>query len=250
MNPSLGIVIPTRGERPDLLSSCLASLVSASVGYCCVVTSKGEPFDSSILPNWVDHVVANNAGVVHAINTGFRHLISEYDCEFISWLGDDDELKPGEARLIEILQANAGYVAGIGACRYVSGDLEEILVLRPRKRDVTYLEMFHNRLPQPGSVFRTDALLQTGLLNPTLKYAFDQDLFHRMKRIGQIAITNEVVSQYMWHSGSLSWLNRRESVWESHMLRLTYGNPLQNSIARLYFSLFRGLSLLIHPRLK
>jgi hypothetical protein len=121
--------------------------------------------------------------------------------------------------------------------------------ITPRRIDIALLEVKGNKLPQPGSIFSRTALEKVGLLDATLRFAFDQDLFHRMKTQGEILVVSEEVAVFMWHKGSLSGSNQRASRKESFKARLKHAQIWQKPLALLHFAITEGLLLFLKPRL-
>lgn len=178
-------------------------------------------------------------GAAAAINVGLKHLIEALDCDFVSWIGDDDYLTSNLREVSDLLsKSTAGTI--VGSCKYLDGQERLLQVARPRKRDVFFLELWSNRLPQPGSLFKSDALLESGFLDENLRYAFDQDLFHRIKRKFGILVTRKELAVYRWHSSSLSSAGAEQSEMESHDVRMKYAPKHLSWFAALWFSLYRA----------
>lgn len=233
---SFGVVIPTRGDRLDMISQCLDSVLSSGASDVVVVSTKGDvvlDFETKF-PNQNVIQIRQSAstGAASAINDGFRYLQANSPCEFATWIGDDDILVPeGISSSLISLSGDERAVATVGRCRYIDVTGNVIHELQPRRWDVLALEFKGNKLPQPGSVFRLAALASVGFLDVGLKYAFDQDLFSKLKKRGIVSINPTLVSLYRWHSESLTASGQLYSVGESIKVRLRYGNAIQRSIA-------------------
>ena len=236
-----GIVVPTKGDRPQYLAECLKSIQAAGFDVVTIVSP-----EDLVVPDLsgvrINHKSDPGQGAAAAINIGLAHLIEEESCDAVAWLGDDDSLMPDSLQESLARLEETGSVAVVGPCHYVDGQGSSIYLAQPRPRDICLLEYWSNRIPQPGALFSSDALVQVGYLDSSLKYAFDQDLFHRLKSLGTISITKSAVAKYRWHSGSLSSSGRIESALESQKLRLKYGHRSLQGFTVLWFWVYRVLS--------
>jgi glycosyltransferase involved in cell wall biosynthesis len=210
-----------------MINQCLDSVLGSGASDVVVVSTTGDVvlnFETKF-PN--QHVIqirqSASTGAASAINDGFRYLQATSECEFATWIGDDDTLVPdGISSSLISLSRDKSVVATVGRCRYIDIMGNVIHELQPRRWDVVALEFKGNKLPQPGSVFRLAALASVGLLDIGLKYAFDQDLFHKIKKIGKVETVESLVAVYCWHPGSLSSSGHLKAVSESIQLRFKH----------------------------
>lgn len=240
--------MPTLGDRPTYLDECLKSIQSAGYDVVCIVSPETQP--TPILSGvTVIHLKDPGRGVAAAINIGFTALIEGEGCRIVAWLGDDDAITSHQLSESLHILSSSGAVAVVGSCEYVNVNEEVIFTSSPRRKDVCFLEYWSNRLPQPGSIYLSRAVIETGFLDENLKYAFDQDLFHKLKRIGRIAISRSVLAKYRWHSESLSSSGRVASALESQKLRLKYGFWVIKPFTVSWFFCYRVFSRWITPTL-
>jgi hypothetical protein len=61
-----------------------------------------------------------------------------------------------------------------------------------------------------------------GGLDESLKWAFDLDLFLKLRRQGKFLFINEPLAEFRWHEGSLSVGSRQGSVNEASKVRQRY----------------------------
>jgi GT2 family glycosyltransferase len=214
-----GVVVPTLGQRLDLLRESLGSIRQIRGAYIFIVSPDGEfgrrMVDEGLADKWIGDP---GLGVAAAINLGFMELPK--DLEFVAWLGDDDQLvAEGTLNSLEKLSANNDLVATFGVCEYLSESGELFWVNTYGQSAVSKLRFGPDRIPQPGSIFRRYALEKVGFLDTTLKFAFDLDLFIKLSKIGRVQFVSEVVSRYRWHPGSLSSSGRRASNSEARRVR-------------------------------
>ena len=234
----LGVVIPTLGDRPEMLKTCLQSLLDSEVDLVVIVSKTGETlleYSKTAIQQVIQIRQSGDLGAASAINDGFRYIAKRSPCEFATWLGDDDTFdRRGMALSRTMIQADSEIVAVVGHCRILDQSNRVLHEMRPRKWDVHALEFKGNKLPQPGAIFRFDSLAEVDYLDSSLRYAFDQDLFHKLKRVGKIAINPEVVADFKWHPGSLSSSGELESVRESIQVRKRYSSPAVSLVAHLH----------------
>jgi hypothetical protein len=74
-------------------------------------------------------------------------------------------------------------------------------------------------IPQPGSLFRRSSFEQVGGLDESLKWAFDLDLFLKLRKVGKFGFLKEPLAEFRWHEGSLSVGSRQGSVDEASKVR-------------------------------
>ena len=75
-------------------------------------------------------------------------------------------------------------------------------------------------IPQPGALIRRSSYIQVGGVSSEYKYAFDQDLFLKLLKVGEAIHLNTMVSSFRWHSESLSVSQRRNAVQEASAIRV------------------------------
>lgn len=221
-----------------MLQQCIQSLLDSEVDLVVIVSKTGESlleYSRTGSQQVVQIMQSGDLGAASAINDGFRYIADRSPCEFATWLGDDDTLeRRGMALSRTMIQADSEIVAVVGHCRILDQSSRVLHEMRPRKWDIRALEFKGNKLPQPGAIFRFDSLAEVNYLDSSLRYAFDQDLFHKLKRVGRISLNSEVVANFKWHPGSLSSSGALESVRESIKVRKRYSSPTLGLVAHLH----------------
>lgn len=240
----VGVVVPTLGQRPDLIIDSLRSIKSAGDTYTIVVGPSESVSALNLSTELVDEFVDDpGGGAAAAINAGLRSMPDKV--EFVSWLGDDDLLEPGAFFAIqdEIVKDDKN-VAGYGMCRYINLDGEVIGHNRSGQWAVNLAKWGPDLIPQPGSLIRRRSLEQSGGLDESLKWAFDLDLFLRLARDGNVVFCPKWVSSFRWHPGSLTAGQRRSSIQESRRVRQAALKPGLRRISWAWEQPFCGLSWL------
>lgn len=104
MNPSVGVVIPTRGDRPDLLEAAISSVLDQAYSRRLRVVVVVDGGDERAAAEQVADVVAATRGMVRVLpnrlspglpgarNTGIAAL----DTDLVAFCDDDDLWLPGK----------------------------------------------------------------------------------------------------------------------------------------------------------
>jgi GT2 family glycosyltransferase len=228
----LGVVVPTMGERLDYLVSSLTSLRAARVNHISIVCPEPAKLKNQISSELYDSVIADpKSGLAAAINLGISYLPAE--CKQVAWLGDDDEVIPGgfiEASN-KLAESNAA-VAVFGICEYVDSNGRPFWKNKSGVLAIIMLSWGPNRIPQPGSIFTRISFNAVGGLDESLGWAFDQDLFSKLHKIGKLIFIERVVSRFRWHNESLSAGQSERSRKESSQVRLRH-TPLPKALGKL-----------------
>ena len=218
----IGVVVPTLGERPEMLGECLRSIRNAGESYISVVCPKTFNQDSILSQGLVDQVITDpGAGLASAINFGIQSLPTKV--KLVSWLGDDDFLEPGSLDVLsgEILK-NESIVAAFGNCYYIDQEGRRFSSSQFGSLAVCLLPFGPDLIPQPASAFRREAFQSVGGLRETLKFAFDLDLFLHLSKLGEVSYLPTYLASYRWHKGSLSTSHQAESRAEAREVRANH----------------------------
>jgi hypothetical protein len=113
-----------------------------------------------------------------------------------------------------------------------------VVTIRPGRLASALLPYSVNQVPQPGSLFRADAVRRLGYLDESLTYAMDQDLFTRLRRVGRLDYLPVELAAYRMHPGTVT-MNRRDN----HEEELVRTRNLSRDEARRYALLRRPMSV-------
>lgn len=209
------IVIPTLGERPDFLQSTIKSIRKQDVPCSLVMVGPADsPALKTIAAAWEIDVLPDPGSLPGAINLGVSAGLTDHD--FVTWLNDDDFLEPGSLRTtVNALRAQPDAVLAYGACRYVDGEDRELWVSRAGRWAQPILGWGPDLIPQPGMLVRSWAWQQVGGLDVTFGLAFDLDLLLRIRKLGPLIDTGDILANFRWHRDSLTVDNRRQNFAES-----------------------------------
>jgi GT2 family glycosyltransferase len=227
----VGIVVPTLGERPQLLNDCIRSIYCAGADFISIVSPNPEisqVLDEPLLVNQIVHEEKN--GIASAINLGINALPSYINV--CGWLGDDDLLEHESIlQSMKLLEVDRSIVLVYGYCRYVDQRGLTLGVNRFGTVAEKIIGFGPCLIPQPGSIFRRDAFRAVGGLDVGLGWAFDLDLFLKLKKIGRFTVNRSIVSSFRWHQDSTTVKNRRRSVVEASSVRVSHQRAIPRFIS-------------------
>jgi GT2 family glycosyltransferase len=207
------VVVPTLGQRPDLLRRTVASIASqqpgaprtlvVAAGDVDAVRACCDGLDAEVVPQ-------RSAGLSQAINEGWERAGA--GAEAWTWLGDDDELLPGSlARTVRALVSRPTASMAYGRCRYVDAAGRTLWTARPGRLAAAIAPYGPNLIPQPGSLLRASAVRRVGPLDPALRYAMDIDLFLRLRTVGDLVYVPAELAVFRWHAESTTVANQAAS---------------------------------------
>ena len=221
LSQSVGIVVPTLGTRPEYLRECLSSIRAQSIKPKIYLVAPKDAWEK--VGSWnegqFDELVEDpGRGLASAINKGIAGMNSAI--EFVSWLGDDDLLLPGALESsLQLLSARSSSVAAFGSIKMIDGAGNEIASLRARKSAVRSAQYWSNHIYQPGSLIRRESFQKINLLDDSLGWAFDLDMFLKLSKIGEVVFNPTTVAKFRWHSDSLSAGSSEGSIREASDVR-------------------------------
>lgn len=255
------LVIPTLGQRTDLLSQAVSSvgLQEGCVVDLVVVTPSGSPAERIADDTAVRVVTDPGRGLSAALNAGLAAANSK--CQYFGWLGDDDLLRPKAlAAAVAALRAEPEAVMVYGWCDYVDAEGHTFFVSRAGPWAARIIGYGPDLIPQPGSLMRLSAVRAVGGLDESLKFALDLDLFLRIRRHGRLLALPQTLAAFRWHADSLTVANQKQSIDEADQVRRRHLNgfasatwpiwrwPLRWSLAAVKVLVKRRASILLEQR--
>ncbi|MEV6290596.1 glycosyltransferase [Streptomyces sp. NPDC051896] len=208
----MGMVVPTLGRRPDLLSECLGSLARQAADQEIVIVTTPDAVDR--LARHGHPVIPQlGKGIAAAITTGWRHLGDRVDA--LGWLGDDDRLPDGSLpTALAHLAAHPHCSMVYGRSRYIDGDGKPLSELRPGSVAQWLLRLGHNLVTQPGCVYRRSAVEAIGGIDDSIPLAFDVDLHRRLIRHRPARYVPALLGDVRLHTESLTERHHEQSTSE------------------------------------
>lgn len=134
-------------------------------------------------------------GQSHAINQGLK--IARGDV--LAWINCDDYYEPGTFQLvIKKFETNADVDLIYGDCYQIINGSEKS-ISRPEQVNFNKMLDTSYQLDQPAVFFTKRILDQVGLLDESLRYAMDFDLWLRILKIGKILYVPNVLATFeLW----------------------------------------------------
>lgn len=148
------------------------------------------------LAYWVSE---KDKGQSDAINKGFRKATGD----IVGWINSDDYLAPGMLQRIDkefAKDENIGIV--YGDVQFIDENDDYLRLYKVPKISYEGLLRGSPDIAQPGSFYRADALKKTGLLDETLRYVMDYDLWLRLGKVAKIQYVPGVLAYFRIHTVS------------------------------------------------
>lgn len=204
--PKISIVIPSYNQG-QYLEETLLSVIDQQYPNLELFVVDGGSNDNSVeiikryeqyLTWWVSE---KDSGQSEAINKGFQKATGE----IISWLCSDDLLTSDSLNTVAAhfskVSGSIGLIHG-GAIVFEQDKKETIIFNYQTPCKEAYLAGMV--FPQPAAFFRKSCLDQVGLLNETLHYGMDHELFQRLSLVCEFLPINGVLAKYRLHGQSKS----------------------------------------------
>jgi glycosyltransferase involved in cell wall biosynthesis len=162
-----------------------------------------------ILRSYGDRLIWSSApdlGQANAVNTGFRLAKGE----MLGWLNSDDTYHPGAVKAaVEYLATHADTAVVYGNAYYID---EKNAVIGTYPTEDFSLERMAEAclICQPTAFIRRAALDAVGLLDPTLRYCMDYDLWIRLGRRFRIDRFHRVIANSRRYPETKSFASRDE----------------------------------------
>lgn len=243
--------MPTLGTRLCYLEACIKSIRQASQKpvHICVVAPQSLIANNTINVNDIDSYIEDpGEGLSAAIHLALSSLPKTI--QYVNWLGDDDLLREGCIdRAIECLNKNVEAPFVFGSCDYINDQGDVLFTNHAKWWAVLLMRVGPQLIPQPGALIRRDHYEMVGGLHSELKWAFDLDLFIRLRRTGKPICMGHTLAAFRWHSGSLTVGSRRGSVTEASKVRRQFLPKILQPVSGLWEAPLRFVILKIGDRL-
>jgi glycosyltransferase involved in cell wall biosynthesis len=243
VTPRISVVTPTlNAER--YLPECLTSLRAQDYPAMEHLVVDGGSVDRSFeVVQAFGHSIwvwAPGLNQSQAINAGLRRATGEV----VAWLNADDTYAPGALWCVaEAFGEQPDLDALYGECAVVGPDGQHLWTERPGPYHFERLLRRGNYLAQPAVFLRRRVLERVGLLDESLEYAMDYDLWLRL-RGARVAHVPRVLATFRWYPSSKTARNTRGNWRESMRIVRRYGGGwtphLAWAYARALVSLAKG----------
>jgi glycosyltransferase involved in cell wall biosynthesis len=210
--PLVSIAIPSLGQRA-FVERTLDSVLSQRGDFDLeVLVQDGGSTDGTleVLERFRDRVslvVEPDAGQADAVNRALRRSRGG----ILGWVNSDDLLRPGAVQAaVEAFRAHPEAPWLHGRCDIV--DEQDRIIRRPvsaykdhraRRHSLEGL-LVENYVSQMTVFWRRSLQDRVGLLDPTLRYTFDYDLWLRFARVAPPLFLERTLAAFRWHVSSKS----------------------------------------------
>ncbi|HOZ68245.1 MAG TPA: glycosyltransferase family 2 protein [Chitinophagaceae bacterium] len=203
--PRISIITPSFNQG-DFIEETILSVLNQDYPNLEYIIIDGGSTDQTvdIIKKYSDRisywVSEKDRGQSHAINKGFERAKGE----IINWINSDDQLMPGTLhKLAALFNVDPELMMVHGRIEYFGETRPYYSVNLPAKDlDTRYIS--HICMPQPATFYRRQLLLEQGLLDESLHFSMDTDLFVRAGLHYKIHQSDEVFARFRLHSASKS----------------------------------------------
>jgi hypothetical protein len=164
-------------------------------------------------------------GLSDAFNRGVRRSSGDV----IGWLNADDTYRPGALLAVARALARSGDSSwATGRCHIIDGAGREIRPGVTRYKNALLrtgshrLLLMNNYISAPATFVRRSELDAVGLLDTSLKYSMDYDLWLRLWKRSEPVILREVLAEFRMTEGTLSMTGFRRQFEEHEMLGIRH----------------------------
>ena len=210
--PLVSIVIPSLDQRP-FVERTLGSILGQEGDFDLeVLVQDGGSKDGTleVLERHRDRislVVERDAGQADAVNRALARARGEIR----GWVNSDDLLRPGAIQAaVEAFRAHPAAPWLHGRCDIV--DEQDRIIRRPvaaykdfraRRHRLDRL-LLENYVSQMTVFWRRSLEERVGVLDPSLRYTFDYDLWLRFARVAPPLFLDRTLAAFRWHVSSKS----------------------------------------------
>jgi glycosyltransferase involved in cell wall biosynthesis len=227
---SLSIITPSfnqAGFIRQTIESVLSQEINVPVGYL-VIDGGSADGTIDILKEYsgrLTWISEPDSGQSNALNKGFTRATGE----IIGWLNSDDLYMPGALqKVVDHFESHPETAWLYGYCRIIDEKDQEIrkwisdYKIRHSRQFSLGRLLIENYIAQPAVFFRRESLFRAGLLDESLHYSMDYDLWIRLAMRKPPAVIHDILSSFRLHSCSKSMTNYRKAFAEQYMIHKRY----------------------------
>ncbi|MFH1777637.1 MAG: glycosyltransferase family 2 protein [Candidatus Omnitrophota bacterium] len=169
------------------------------------------------LSYWVSE---KDNGQSEAINKGFKRATGD----IVGWINSDDFYAPGcFEKVVAAFEKDdtIGIIYGDNNVIDENGNF----IRRYAVSNISLDRLLHGNpnVVQPGSFYKKSFLERTGLLDESLRYVMDYELWLRLLEMSQACHIPENLASFRWHRGSKTINHRVNFCYETLSVRKKYG---------------------------
>jgi glycosyltransferase involved in cell wall biosynthesis len=221
--PSITIVTPSLNQG-RFIEETIRSVLDQGYPNLEYIIMDGGSTDGSveIIRRYADRLAywtsAPDDGQSAATNAGWRMAKGE----IIAWQNSDDRYLPGALHAVaKAFREHPDTVLVYGQTRRVDADGGPMGTVGSAysQRKLLYS---HQLIPLPSAFFRRSAVEAVGLLDESLHYSNDLDLFLRLNRLARPVMLHQTLAEATFHADAKTTRDRAIAAAETHRVRLRY----------------------------
>lgn len=227
--PRILMVLPTLGQRPELLIQTLRSIktqapIETDIAMVFPLNNKGT---QKLAKDFGAIMVEDPGGLSASINAGISQAKPYHD--YIGWLGDDDLMTENSLKVaVNALDSNPDAVLAFGYCDYIDDNNKHLFTSRAGRFAPWIMTWGPNLVPLPGMLYRKSALNVVGEFDEKNKFSMDLDMLLRLRKLGKFVNTKKKLAAFRWHPTSTTVANRKKGLIEARMVKRKYlPRPIQ-----------------------
>jgi len=228
--PKVTIVTPSYNQAEYLEETIRSVLLQGYPNLEYIIIDGGSSDESLNIikkyDRWIDYWVSeSDYGQSHAINKGFRKATGE----ICGWLNSDDVYLPNAVNIVvkEFCRNNSSAISVVyGEAVYI--DTEGKVIGRFGARKFSLLKHAkRNLIPQPSAFIRKSWLVHVGMLDESLQFGMDYNLWMKLGFISVLKFIPNCVSKIRCH-------NKSKSNNLQHIMIMEYIKTLELLVAKKY----------------
>ena len=198
--PLISVVVPNYQNGRFLASIVYQNYPNTE---CLVMDGGSTDSSASVINRYRRHLSfwrsGPDRGQADAIAEGFHRSTGTILC----WLNSDDWFLPGA--FLEVASAYAKKESAVGysgRCVYTTEDGRPFKIHAPLGRTAKSMVLFGHGHAQMATFWYRDAYEAVGGLDATMQFAFDYDLFYRLRGLGEFALVNAWLAAFRLHAAA------------------------------------------------